>query len=351
MTVTVVIDAMGGDLGPEPVLRAVAGLSLDDRDARFVVVGDDAVLRPLLLAQAHDLEKIRLVHSPQWVSQDEKPSAALLAKPQASILLAAQIVAQEQGDVLLSAGNSGAVLLAASKQLGRLPGLRRAALAAVYPTQRLHGRRRDPFALMLDVGATLDVDAQDLIAFALMGSAYATLMSDNPQPRVALLSNGRESGKGPAAVVQAHALLRQVLQGPALFEFIGNVEGLDIPKGVADVVVTGGFVGNVVLKMLEGVSDTVMDLARYAYRAKLSWKVALWMLSSGIRQIKASTDWQQYGGAPILGLEKLCIKAHGRSGERAMRNAIKLAVRAAHSGLNDELRRRLAANQEPGVQR
>ena len=342
MTTTIIIEAMGGDLGPAPVLSAVANLSQQDQPVHFMLVGEQEVLQNGLNGLAHDKNKIGILHSPEWIRQDEKPGPALQQKPKSSILLAMQALAAGRGQVLVSAGNSGAILLAAAQKLKRLEHVRRAALAAVYPTQRLHGRRRDPFALLLDVGATLEVEAQDLLAFALMGAAYASLMSDNPRPRVALLSNGREAEKGPAAIVAAHRILRQDFAGNPSFEFIGNVEGLDIPKGQADVVVTGGFVGNVALKMLEGIGETVLDIARYAYRQKLSWKVALLLLRSGLRQIKASTDWQQYGGAPILGFDKLCIKAHGRSGERAMRNAIKLAARASQHNFNGLLQKQLA---------
>ena len=143
-----------------------------------------------------------------------------------------------------------------------------------------------------------------------MGAAYAKIVSKNARPRVALLSNGTEAGKGPKAVVDAHALLLEATD----INFIGNVEGLDIPRGVADVIVCSGYVGNVVVKMLEGVAETVVGLARYAYKEKLLWRAALMMLSSGIQRLKEVTDWEQYGGAPLLGFENLFIKAHGRSG-------------------------------------
>jgi glycerol-3-phosphate acyltransferase PlsX len=146
---------------------------------------------------------------------------------------------------------------------------------------------------------------------------------------VALLSNGTEAGKGPQSVVDAHALLLEATD----VNFIGNVEGLDIPRGVADVIVCSGYVGNVVIKMLEGVSETVVSLARYAYKEKLLWRAALMMLSSGIQRLKDLTDWEQYGGAPLLGFENPFIKAHGRSGPRALANAIRVADKALRSDL------------------
>ena len=199
----------------------------------------------------------------------------------------------------------------------------------MYPTEVRRGEKNDPFSLILDVGATIDATAEDLVTFAVMGSAYAKLVSQNRRPRVALLSNGAEAGKGPQSVVRAHELLLQTTE----LNFIGNVEGLDIPRGVADVVVCSGFVGNVVLKMLEGISETMVRLARYAHKEKLTWRLGLMALNSAIDQLKQLYDWEQYGGAPLLGFEHLFIKAHGRSSARAITNAIKVANKALTGNL------------------
>ena len=211
-------------------------------------------------------------------------------------------------------------------------------MAAVYPTEQRHGPRGDPFALMLDVGATLNATAEDLVAFSVMGSAYARIISDNPSPRVALLSNGTEPTKGTAAIVEAH----QRLLGQTAVNFAGNVEGLDIPRGTVDVIVCEGFLGNVVLKMLEGVSEVVADLAKDAYARKFLWRLGLTMLSQGIRQLRGMTDWKQYGGAPVLGFDRVVIKAHGRSNARAIRNAVKVAAKAVDRGLADQIRAGMA---------
>jgi glycerol-3-phosphate acyltransferase PlsX len=269
---------------------------------------------------------------------DEKPAEALAAKPDSSIAIACDLVARGEGDALVSAGNTGASVLACAKKWKLLPNVRRAALASVYPTELRRGEKNDPFSLILDVGATIDASAEDLVGFAVMGSAYAKLVSQNRRPRVALLSNGTEAGKGPAAVVRAN----EILVGASDLNFIGNIEGLDIPRGVADVVVTSGFVGNVVLKMLEGVSETVVRLARYAHKEKLAWRLGLIALSSAIDQLKNVTDWQQYGGAPLLGFEHLFIKAHGRSNARAVTNAIKVANKALSGNLTGSIARTMS---------
>ncbi len=171
-----------------------------------------------------------------------------------------------------------------------------------------------------------------------MGSAYASRISSNERPRVALLSNGSESHKGPSAVVEAHGVLRQL----DCLDFIGNIEGMDIPRGTADVVVTGGFTGNIVLKMLEGIADTVMRLGRYAMDKSVVYKAGLALLSPGIKKLRRVTDWEQYGGAPILGFDHVCIKAHGRSSERAIKNALVVAQKAVKTDMVGAIREGLS---------
>lgn len=328
-TVNIAFDVMGSDHGPEELVRGAAQLSLEAPNLHAVLVGDRAVIDRTLATTRHHGERISVHHAADFVAMDEKPSEALAQKPKASILEAAHLVAAGDADALVSAGNTGACVLACAKSFHLLPGVRRAALAAVYPTRLRHGAKQDPFSLILDVGATVEATAEDLVAFAVMGAAYAKVISKNPAPTVALLSNGTEAKKGPPRVVEAHARL----QGMPGLRFVGNVEGVDIPKGTADVVVTDGFVGNVCLKMLEGVAETVIDLAKYAYQEKLRWRVGLAMLSSGIRKIKDVTDWQQYGGAPILGFDRIFIKAHGRSKAQAIANAGKVAAKAVSADL------------------
>ncbi len=329
----IVVDAMGGDHAPDEIVKGAGEASLSLTGAEIILVGDSERIGRILPQCRHDGGRVRVHHAASSIAMDEKPSEALAAKPDASIAVAADLVARGEGDALVSAGNTGASVLACAKRWKLAQGVRRAALAAVYPTELRRGAYDDPFSLILDVGATIEAEADDLVAFALMGSAYARIISKNPRPRVALLSNGSEAGKGPKAVVEAHELLVRSTE----LNFIGNVEGLDIPRGVADVIVCNGFVGNVSIKMLEGVSQTVMSLARYAYKERLLWRAALAMLGSGIQRLKALTDWEQYGGAPLLGFESLFIKAHGRSKSRALSNAIRVAEKALASDLTSNI--------------
>lgn len=335
--VTVALDAMGGDGGIEARVDGAAALSREDSDVHIVLVGDVAMMSSRLDRIRYDPSRITLVQAEGTVSMDAHPREALERMPRCSVSRAAELVAQGEADAMVSAGNTGATILAAANHFDRLPGIRRAALAAVYPTARRHGPYNDPFALMLDVGATLTASGDDLVTMALMGSAYSSIISSIEAPRVALLSNGTEPNKGLPEIVEAHARLA----GAAL-NFAGNVEGLDIPRGTVDVVVCSGFLGNVVLKMLEGVSEVFVDVARKASGRRLQWRMGLAMLGGGLREIRRMTDWQSYGGAPLLGLDQIVIKAHGRSNARAMRNAIKVAAKAARGGLIGQIRTSMA---------
>jgi len=330
--VTIAVDAMGGDHAPDAIVEGAAQASLSSQ-VNLLLVGDQTVLRRLLARHPHHPDRIDIVHASAVVGMDAKPQEALRTHPDASILVATRLLESGQADALVSAGNTGACILAAAQHLSRIPGIRRTALAAVYPTERRHGPQGDPFALILDVGATLDATAEDLVRFALMGSAYAQVISRNPRPRVALLSNGEEAIKGSPEIVAAHARLSAHPQ----LNFMGNVEGVDIPRGTADVIVCNGFVGNIVLKMLEGMAEVVEEIARYAMERKVLWKVGMILLSRGISRVLELTDWEAYGGAPLLGFEKVVIKAHGRSGPRAMRNAIKVAAKAVRGNLCNEI--------------
>jgi glycerol-3-phosphate acyltransferase PlsX len=329
---TIAVDAMGGDSAPQTIVEGAAEASLTTR-CQIALVGDEAAIVRILSKVRHDPERLRVVGASGAIPMDASPRAALDAQPDASLPAAARIVAGKtegiSADALVSAGNTGAVILACADAFQRIEHVRRTALAAVIPTERRRGEKNDPFTLLLDAGATLRVSAHDLAGFGLMGATYASIVSKNERPKVALLSNGRERTKGTEEIVKAHELLERC----ASIDFIGNIEGTDIPRGTADVIICDGFTGNITLKMLEGVQETVMELARFAYRSKLSWRVALWLLSSGIKTLKELTDWQQYGGAPILGFDRLCIKAHGRSGPRAIKNAIKVAHRCVEQDL------------------
>lgn len=331
--VRIALDAMGGDRGLEATVDGAARLSLEDSEITVVLVGDADAISARLDEVPYDPRRIELVSADGWVPMGDNPAAALERLPQCSVARATELVKAGEADALVSAGHTGATILASARSFERLPGIRKAALASVYPTEQRHGPKNDPFALMLDVGATLNASADDLVGFAVMGSAYSQIISEIRAPRVALLSNGTEPNKGTRAIVEAHERLRS-----SPLNFAGNVEGLDIVHGTVDVIVCDGFLGNVVLKMLEGVGEVFSDLARQASDRKLKYRIGLSMLGSGLKRIKTLTDWKGYGGAPLLGLDAVVIKAHGRSEARAVRNALKVAAKTVSGDLTGKVR-------------
>ncbi len=327
MAIRIILDAMGGDFAPkEVILGTIRALKKID-DLEIILVGDEHQINALLEEEGI-AENIEIVHADQFITMDESPKKAVNEKPKASINVAMQLLAEGSGDALVSAGSTGATILSAAKFLPMIPGIERSALATIVPTARLHPSNHG-FTLMIDVGATLHCTSKQLVHFAYMGSYYVSHVLEIPQPRVALLNNGTEETKGGEVLVKTYQYLKEA---PGI-NFIGNIEGNDILKGQADVIVTEGFVGNIVLKTLEGASEILKHAGRYAYRKKLTWKVGLALLSSGVRQLKRRTDYSEYGGAPILGFQKLVIKAHGRSNAKAISNAIAVAKHSVEKGV------------------
>ncbi len=330
--ITLAVDAAGGYNAPQEVVAAVAQASLHSDPQRpvfFTLVGDEVKLTEALSELNHNSERINICHASSVVGMSEIPRVAVDGKKDASISVACRLVANGEADAVVTAGNPGAAVLTALTYFNLVPHVRRAALAAVYPTPRLRGEKEDPFSLILDVGATLHADADDLVNFAVMGSAYARIVSKNPLPKVALLSNSRESTIGPREVVTAY---QRLSEHPSV-NFYGSIEGNEIPRGLADVIVCEGFAGDVAIKILEGVSEAAFELARSAYNSKVAWRMGLKLLSGGLRQLKQLTDFEEYGGAPLLGLDRVIILAHPRSQQKAIANALKVAIKNVRAEL------------------
>jgi glycerol-3-phosphate acyltransferase PlsX len=223
-------------------------------------------------------------------------------------------------------------VLACAKSFRVIKGVRRTALASVYPRQVRHVGQ-DPLALILDVGATVRCEAVELVQFALMGDAYARRVSKREMPRVALLNMGKEDTKGGEVLVEAH----RRLQEHRGLNFVGNVEGNDLATGEADVIVCEGLVGNAVLKLVEGVGEVFANLTSQAAQHRLRWRIGLMLLGEALRRVRELTDYTRYGGAPILGFENMFIKCHGRSNAQAIRNAVKVAAKATRDDVSKEI--------------
>jgi glycerol-3-phosphate acyltransferase PlsX len=318
---TIALDAMGGDHAPDEPLRAALSIARST-EIGLLLVGDAARLEPALARAGADSARIGILHAPDAVPMGEAPREAL-RRSGSSLAVAAEAVASGHAGALVSAGNTGALLLHAARAISRLPGVRRAALAAVYPTlPRAHNP--DPFALLLDVGANLHCTAEDLLQFAEMGSAYASRISKVARPSVGLLNIGEEAMKGDELLRAAHALLSSA----ARLDFRGNVEGREVPLGAVDVVVCPGVLGNVTLKLLESMGEVMARLGDSVYGQRLRWRAGRFLLRDGLARVSNLLDYASYGGAPILGFERIVLKAHGRSRARALENAVKVAAKA-----------------------
>ena len=310
---------MGGDQGPSAVVDGALAAARH-LDLGLLLVGDPAAIEAELgrHADAGGLD-VRLVDAPDVIGMAESPAAAVRHKPRASIGVAAAAVARGEADALVSVGHTGASVMAAYQAFGLLPHVGRPALAATVPT-------RAGSAVLLDAGASVECRPAHLLQFAVMGAAYARVALGLGRPRVGLLSIGEEESKGTELVRDAHQLLKS-----APIRFVGNVEARDLYTGQADVIVCDGFTGNVALKVSEGLVDTVETLLSEELSRTFSGMVGSLLSRRAFRRFRRRVDYSEYGGAPLLGVARLCILGHGRSSPKAVRNAVAMAYRfAAH---------------------
>jgi glycerol-3-phosphate acyltransferase PlsX len=333
--VRIAIDAMGGDYAPDEIVKgaldaARAGL------ARIVLVGDKLRLDPLLQGVDLALLGVSVVHASESIAMDEVPMAALRQKKDASISVALRLVKDGQADAVVAAGSTGAAMAAALMILGRIPGIERPAIAVVLPT-------REGPCVMLDIGANVDAKPSYLQQFAVMGSIYFRAVFKSDRPRVGLFNIGEEETKGNEQALKTYPLLKET---PGL-NFVGNVEGRDLPLGKADVVVCDGFVGNGLLKFAEGMALLLMDMMKTEIARTWRGKLGALVMSGNLRALKRRLDYSEYGGAPLLGVNGVCIIGHGSSKANGMFHAIRVAKEAIDGRVIDVIKQELAATQTP----
>ena len=326
---------MGGDDAPGSIIDG-ALVAARHHQVGLLLVGDRAAIEAELSRhpRASSLD-IETLDAPDRIEMAEPAGAALRRKPRASIRVAADAVRDGRAAALFSAGHTGATVMAAHAAFGRLPGVERPALATVIPT------RQRP-AVLLDSGATVECRPQHLVQFAIMGAAFARIALDCERPRIGLLSVGEEEGKGNELTREAHQLLKT-----APVRFVGNIDARDLYAGHADVVVCDGFTGNVTLKVCEGLVEAVEALLHEELSATFGTRVGYLLSRQAYRRFRKRLDYSEYGGAPLVGLNGLCIVGHGRSSAKAVRNALAMAARAVTDGLLEKLARDLAANAAP----
>ena len=317
----IAVDAMGGDNAPFEIVKAAAQIS-KNTDINIVLVGDSEKIENILKKEKHNRNQIRIEHTDEVITHHDSPKEALRRKRNSSLALAAQLCGKGEVHGMVSAGNTGAYVLSALKYIPRIEGVKKAAIASIYPTWNEENREKT-YSLMLDAGANIYYNVEEMVQIALMGMVYIADIKEIERPKVALLNIGAEPHKGGEPYRSVHKILKDMDE----VNFIGNIEGNNLLKGIADVVVAEGFVGNIVMKTIEGAASRILALGEYAYKEKFLWKLGLMALSNGIKQLKAFTDYSEYGGAPILGFEEIAIKAHGRSNSKAIYNAIKAAAK------------------------
>jgi glycerol-3-phosphate acyltransferase PlsX len=362
MPIDIVLDAMGSDKAPDPEIRG-AILAARHLDVRVHLVGPEDVLRPKLrLALKEDDDEngatlpnplealgvsrngrkrkrrpaVFLVQASEWISMEDKAALAVRSKRDSSMRVGLKMVREGRADGFVTAGNTGAAMATAKMVLGSLQGVDRPALATVLPTIT-----RAP-CVLLDVGANVDCDSNNLVQFAIMGHMYAKDVLHVPNPRLGLLSIGEEDSKGNTLTRETLPLLRELG-----LNFVGNVEGRDLYNGRLDVVVCDGFIGNVALKTSEGVVKLVTSSLRESLKATVTAQMGALLSRKAFHNFKKRLDYSEYGGAPLLGVRGVCIVGHGSSNERAIMNGIRVAAEFAQANVNQGIEAALTSRKQP----
>lgn len=317
--IRIAVDAMGGDYAPAEIIKGAVSASLD-YPVSIILVGDEARIRKEL---GHYRKKgdISIFHASEVIKNDESPVSAVKQKKNSSINIAVSLVKTKSADAFISAGNTGALMAASLFGLGRVPGIERPAIATIFPT------KTGPI-LLLDMGANVDCKPKHLQQFGAMGSQYAEHVMHIKDPRVGLLNIGEEKEKGNELVVQSWPLLKETK-----INFIGNVEAKEILSGKVDVIVCDGFVGNLILKFGESISDFIVAQLRKELAKNLVTMFATVLLMPALANLKKSVDYDEAGGAPMLGINGIVIKAHGRARAKAIRNAVRVTYDAVKEDL------------------
>lgn len=325
---------MGSDRGPkEMVAGAVQAVMESDLDV--VLFGDERILAPLVKAQQGLAEgRLQIVHTTEVVEMAESPIDAIRRKRDSSLVVAFEYLKDRQVDAVVSPGNSGAIMAAAVRSLGRLPGISRPGIASVFPTLKKP-------VVMMDVGANVDCRPRHLFQFGVMAAAFSEVVLEVERPRVGVLSIGEEPGKGNSLVKKTDDLFRR-----SSLNYVGNTEGGELFRGDVDVVVCDGFVGNVCLKISEGLAEALTGLLRIEINKSILAKAGYFLARGAFANFKKRIDYAEYGGAPLLGLKGTGIVCHGRSNAKAIKNAIFVARSLVQNKVNDRIMERLALDEK-----
>jgi len=326
----IAIDAMGGDFGPEPVIAGVIE-ALKQKNFTPYLVGKEEEIKTLIPNNL--LDKVRFINSDDVIQMSDNATDSLKRKD-STIYKSIELLRNKEVDAVVSAGHSGASMSLATLRLGRIKGIRRPAISTFMPTIK------KSYAIILDVGANVDCDAHNLFQFALMGEVYAKEILHKNNVKIGLLSNGEEESKGNSITKEAFKMLKESFDN-----FAGNVEGNDIFKGKVEVIVTDGFIGNIVLKTSEGAAEIIGKLIKEEINSSgILQKIGALLLKPVFKALKKATDYAEYGGAPLLGVNGCVIIAHGKSNPKAIKNAIFQAISFVENDVNEKIKESLKAH-------
>ncbi|HCX78852.1 MAG TPA: phosphate acyltransferase PlsX [Firmicutes bacterium] len=304
----IAVDAMGGDNAPDAIVKGALAAAVAGRDIEIILVGNGDRIKDIALLP----ENVSIVEAAETIENEDKPLMAIRRKRNSSMVVALQMVKDGTADAVVSAGNTGAFMAGASLIVGRIPGLTKPALAPVLPTQDGKG------TVALDIGATMDPKPENLFQYALMGNLYAQTVFGIPEPRIGLLNVGIEPEKGNELAKQTYQLLLQ-----SELNFIGNVEAREVMQGRCDVLICDGFVGNVLLKSMEGVAQSLFsEMKQAVIKGGVKSKIGALLLKKDLKALKDKLDYAEYGGSPLLGINGICIKCHGSADATNVKNAI-----------------------------
>lgn len=329
--VRVVVDAMGGDNAPAEPVRAAVEAVTERQDIKVILTGKQEVIdKELAKYSGYPKNQIQVVNASQVIETAEPPVFAIRKKKDSSIVVGLNMVKKQEADAFVSSGSTGAVLVGGQVLVGRSKGVERPPLAPLIPTTK-------GVSLLIDCGANVDARASHLVQFAKMGSIYMENIVGIKNPRVAIVNIGAEEEKGNALVKETYPLLKECDD----INFIGSIEARDIPKGGADVIVCEAFVGNVILKLYEGLGSALLHMVKKGLMSSLRSKIGALLIKPALKQTLKSFDASEHGGAPLLGLKGLVVKAHGSSGEAEIKTAILQCISFSEEGINDRIRENL----------
>ena len=335
MTV-VALDAMGGDNAPGEMIKGAVEAVRKRSDMKVLLVGKQDLIEEALAGYTYPKEQIEVVHASEVIETAEPPVLAIRRKKDSSLVKAMQLVKNKEADALVSAGSSGAILVGGQVLVGRIPGVNRAPLAPLIPTAK-------GMSLLIDCGANVDARPSHLVQFAKMGSIYMEQVVGIKNPRVAIVNNGAEEEKGNALVKETFPLLKET-EG---INFIGSIEARDIPSGYADVIVCEAFVGNVILKLYEGVSGSLIKKIKGGMMKNLRSKIGALLIKPALKETLKDFDTTKYGGAPLLGLKGLVVKTHGSAKAVEIKNAVFQCVQFKQQKINEKIAERIQPPAKP----